>query len=257
LITFFIIKTKVQILTANYLKQDQYIIKMLVLIFDTETTGLPQTKTINQQTLGKWPHIVQFSYIIFDTELNEIVSSKDYIIKQKEGIVIPEDSIKIHGISNEISQEKGDHIEIILKEFFYYLREVDLIVAHNISFDRDMIMVELLRIIYSRAYPKQHIDAYKSDLHFLQNLTNIYCTLQEGVELCNIKAIDKYGREYVKWPKLSELHQKLFKTIPNNLHNSFIDILVTLRCFMKLKFDNDLVFTSSKFNNMTKELQLF
>ena len=255
--TFFIIKIKVQILTANYLKQDKHIIKMLVLIFDTETTGLPQTKTINQQTLGKWPYIVQFSYIIFDTELNEIVSSKDYIIKQKDGVVIPEDSIKIHGITNEISQEKGENIEIILKEFFYYLREVDITVAHNISFDRDMIMVELLRIIYGRAYPKDHIDAYKSDLHFLQNLTNIYCTLQEGVELCNIKAIDKYGKEYVKWPKLSELHQKLFKIIPNNLHNSFIDILVTLRCFMKLKFDNDLVLTSPKFNSMTKELQLF
>ena len=257
MITFFIIKTKVQILTANYLKQDQHIIKMLVLIFDTETTGLPQTKTINQQTLGKWPHIVQFSYIIFDTELNEIVSSKDYIIKQKEGIVIPEDSIKIHGISNEISQEKGDHIEIILKEFFYYLREVDLIVAHNISFDRDMIMVELLRIIYSRTYPKQHIDAYKSDLHFLQNLTNIYCTLQEGVDLCNIKTTDKSGREYIKWPKLSELHEKLFGVVPKNLHNSFIDILVTLRCFMKLKFKNDLFITCPKFLKLAKELQLF
>jgi DNA polymerase III epsilon subunit-like protein len=213
---------------------------MLVLIFDTETTGLPKSKMINQQTLDKWPHIVQFSYIIFDTELNEIVSSKDYIIKQKNGLVIPEVSIKIHGISNEMSQEKGQDIEIILKEFFYYLRQVDLTVAHNISFDRDMIMVELLRIIYGRTYPKEHIDAYKSDLHFLQNITNIYCTLQEGVELCNIKTTDKFGKEYIKWPKLSELHQKLFGVIPNNLHNSFIDILVTLRCFMKLKFDKDI-----------------
>jgi len=230
---------------------------MLVLIFDTETTGLPKSKMINQQTLGKWPHIVQFSYIIFDTELNEIVSSKDYIIKQKNGLVIPEVSIKIHGISNEMSQEKGQDIEIILKEFFYYLRQVDLTVAHNISFDRDMIMVELLRIIYGRTYPKEHIDAYKSDLHFLQNLTNIYCTLQEGVELCNIKTTDKFGKEYIKWPKLSELHQKLFGVIPNNLHNSFIDILVTLRCFMKLKFKNDLVLTSPSFCHMIKSLELF
>ena len=229
---------------------------MRVLIFDTETTGLPQTKNINQKTLGKWPNVVQFSYIIFDTELNEIVSSKDYIIKQKEGVVIPEVSINIHGISNEMSQEKGENIEIILKEFFYYLRQVDLIVAHNISFDRDMIMVELLRIIYGRTYPKEHIDAYKSDLHFLQNLTNIYCTLQEAVELCNIKAIDKYGREYVKWPKLSELHQKLFGVIPNNLHNSFIDILVTLRCFMKLKFENDLYITCKNFKNIIDDNNL-
>ena len=230
---------------------------MIVLIFDTETTGLPKSKMINQETLANWPHIVQFSYIIFDTELNEIVSSKDYIIKQKNGVIIPEDSIKIHGITNKMSREKGEDIEIILNEFFCYLRKVDVTVAHNISFDRDMIMVELLRIIYDRPYPKEDIDVYKSDLHFLQNLTNIYCTLQEAVDLCNIKAIDKYGREYVKWPKLSELHQKLFKTIPNNLHNSFIDILVTLRCFMKLKFDTDLYITCENFNKMTKELKLF
>jgi DNA polymerase III epsilon subunit-like protein len=91
---------------------------MKFLIFDTETTGLSQTKIINQETLNKWPHIVQFSYIIYDME-NGIIVSKDCIIKLN-GIIIPEDSTKIHGISNEISKEKGENIEIILKEFFYY-----------------------------------------------------------------------------------------------------------------------------------------
>ena len=64
---------KEQILTVNDLKFTQNIIKMKVLIFDTETTGLPQTRNINQETLHQWPHIVQFSYVIFDTELNDII----------------------------------------------------------------------------------------------------------------------------------------------------------------------------------------
>lgn len=228
---------------------------MKFLIFDTETTGLSQTKIINQETLSKWPHIVQFSYIIYDMK-NGIIVSKDCIIKLN-GITIPEDSTKIHGISNKISQEKGENIEIILKEFFYYLREVDFLVGHNISFDINMIIVELLRIIYGRLYPKEHIDAYKYDLHFLQNFKNIFCTLTQSIELCAIKATDKFGKEYNKWPKLSELHQKLFGTTPNNLHNSFIDILVTLRCFIKLKFDNDLSKTSREFNKLTNELEIF
>jgi len=228
---------------------------MKVLIFDTETTGLSQTKIISQETLNKWPNIVQFSYIIFDTKLNKIIVSKDCIIKLT-GITIPEESTKIHGISNEISQEKGEHIEIILKQFFYYLRDVDMLVGHNISFDINMIIVELLRIIYGRLYPKEHIDAYKSDLHFLQNFKNIFCTLKESIELCGIKTIDKFGKEYDKWPKLEELHQKLFGVVPNNLHNSFIDILVTLRCFMKLKFQCDLFKISPEFIKLMTDFHI-
>ena len=228
---------------------------MKFLIFDTETTGLAQTKIINQETLNKWPHIVQFSYIIYDME-NGITVSKDCIIKLN-GITIPEESTKIHGISNKISQEKGENLEVVLKEFFYYLREVDFLVGHNIAFDINMIIVELLRIIYGRLYPKEHIDAYKHDLHFLQNFKNVFCTLKQSVELCGLKAIDKFGKEYEKWPKLSELHEKLFGVVPKNLHNSFNDILVTLRCFIKLKFKNDLCETSPEFIKLTNELKLF
>ena len=57
---------------------------MRVLIFDTETTGLPLSKLLSQDTLHLWPHIVQFSYIIYDTDLNSIVEVLDYIIKMKK-----------------------------------------------------------------------------------------------------------------------------------------------------------------------------
>ena len=108
-----------------------------------------------------------------------------------------------------------------------------------------------------RLYPKDHIDAYKYDLHFLQNFKNVFCTLKQSIELCAIKTTDKFGKEYDKWPKLSELHEKLFGVVPNNLHNSFNDILVTLRCFIKLKFNNDLCKTSREFNKLTNGLQIF
>jgi DNA polymerase III epsilon subunit-like protein len=38
-----------------------------------------------------------------------------------------------------------------------------------------------------------------------------------------------------KFPRLSELHQVLFGNIPENLHNSLIDVLVCLRCFLKIR----------------------
>jgi DNA polymerase III epsilon subunit-like protein len=212
---------------------------MKVLIFDTETTGLPKTKIISQDTLDKWPHIVQFSFIIFDTETNSLDMTQDFIIRMSSDIQIPQESTNIHGITNEISREKGINIEDALRQFFYSLRNVELLVGHNVSFDINMIYIELLRIIYVKKYPEDHISAYKYDLHFLTNFKNIYCTMQETIDLCAIKANDKFGREYNKFPKLVELHQHLFGTTPSSLHNSLIDILVTLRCFVQLKYKID------------------
>jgi DNA polymerase III epsilon subunit-like protein len=230
---------------------------MRILVFDTETTGLPKSKIMNPDTLNLWPHTVQFSYVIYDTNLNDIIVSSDKIVKLKDGITMPEDSIKIHGITNEISQKNGINIESIINEFFSHLRNVDLLVGHNVSFDINMIKVELLRLIYEAKFISENeVKECKYNLHFLTNYKNICCTLQESIDLCNIKAIDKFGKEYTKFPKLLELHQKLFESTPNNLHNSFNDILVTLRCFMKLKHDIDLNEKCNKFIKISKDIQL-
>ena len=232
---------------------------MRVLVFDTETTGLPSSKFINPDALNLWPHIVQFSYVMYDTELNDIVKTSDTIVKVKEDIIISEESTKIHGITNDISKRNGSHIVLILKNFFDNFRNSDLLVGHNISFDINMVKVELLRLIYecNLNISEDEIKSYKYDLHFLTNYKNIFCTLQGSVELCNIKSINKFGKEYIKFPKLLELHQKLFESTPNNLHNSFNDILVTLRCYMKLKYNIDLNEKCNKFIETTKAIQLF
>jgi hypothetical protein len=39
-----------------------------------------------------------------------------------------------------------------------------------------------------------------------------------------------------KFPTLAELYTKLFEQpLPENMHNSIIDVLVCLRCFLKLR----------------------
>ena len=48
---------------------------MKVLVFDTETTGLPQRdeygKSPSLYDTKKWPYIIQFSYILYDTDKNK------------------------------------------------------------------------------------------------------------------------------------------------------------------------------------------
>jgi len=214
---------------------------MRVLVFDTETTGLPKSKIISPDTLDQWPHIVQFSYIIYDTELMCMVEVFDYIAKMKANVIIPAESTAIHGITNVISEKIGIPIEEILNEFFYYIQTVDTIVGHNISFDVDMIKIELLRMIYSGKLSHGKNMACKQNLHYITNFKNIRCTMKESVNLCQIPAIDRFGKSYLKYPRLIELYKKLFDTEPNNLHNALNDILVTLRCFIKINFKKDIL----------------
>ena len=160
---------------------------MKVLVFDTETTGLPETKIINPITLHQWPHIVQFSYVIYDSSLNNIVESKDYIVKLPESILIPEDSTKIHGITNDMSTSRGVPLNLILDEFFSYLREgVDNLIGHNIEFDINAIKVSLLRLINCDSLTKEQLKKYKYDLHYITNYINISCTMKDSIKFCNI-----------------------------------------------------------------------
>ena len=232
---------------------------MKVLIFDTETTGLPLTRIINPDTLRLWPHIVQLSYIMYDDSTNDIVVMEDNIIKIASDVVISEGSSAIHGITSDISQTKGVNLGSALNGFFDALKKADVLVGHNVSFDINIVDVELLRMIYDSPpeISAKELTLIKTKLFLLRNYKNIYCTMRNSIELCAIKVVGKTGREYNKFPRLNELHQKLFDTTPNNLHNSLNDILVTLRCYAMMMLNKDIYKTCDKFTTISTEQHIF
>ena len=59
--------------------------------------------------------------------------------------------------------------------------------------------------------------------------------------------------QYKKFPRLDELYFTLFGTVPENLHNSIIDTLVCLRCFLKIKMNQDIHIV--KYNHMLKSVR--
>lgn len=221
---------------------------MRTLVFDSETTGLSKTQIISPSTIHLWPHVVQFSYIVFDTESNKIVKIKDSIIKVPDGFIITEENAKIHGINTEISLAKGVDLLPVLEEFFTDFDSADHIVGHNVSFDINMIKAELQRLIMNSFNEK--LQEYLTKIN---TSTKFYCTMQETIELCAIELKDKYGRSYKKFPKLVELYQKMFGVTPKNLHNSLNDVIVCLRCFIKLKYEIDIVERSEEVKQMIKD----
>ena len=219
---------------------------MLLLIFDTETTGLPKSKNISKEDLPLWPYVVQFSYILFNTDTKQIEKIVNEIIKIPLKIDISEEASTIHGITKEKTQKKGFDINTMILEMASDIIAVDLIVGHNITFDMNMLLVETMRLSLNAVYTYKQ----KKYTDFAQRLKkmNTFCTMGTNIELCSIKTISKKdGKEYNKFPKLVELHQTLFSTIPPNLHNSLMDVLVCLRCYMYVKEDIDLLIVDNMF----------
>ena len=214
---------------------------MLITTIDTETTGLSKAKMITQQTLHLWPHIVQLSYVVYDNSTNTVIKTVDYIIKIPDNIVISEENSKIHGITDIMSKTQGVNLTEVLSEFMEDYNKSDIIIAHNMEFDINVIKVEIMRNIYSNLLPINEKETHEQNLKCLKTSTKLCCTMQESIEICNIKAVRKDGTEFVKFPTLSELHKHLFNISPKNLHNSLNDVLICLRCYYKLQFDIDLV----------------
>lgn len=207
---------------------------MRVLVFDTETTGLPEGYPSFYDT-AKWPHVVQLSYSLYDCTLEKIIIENDHIISVGDDVVITPKSIKMHKITKEISQNKGIPIERALESFNVCLECADVIMAHNYSFDKRMLIVEHIR----SANRAQNIRNYalKNQKQLFPSYKKEFCTMKASKDLCNIKAISsKDGEEYIKFPTLSELHQKLFGVLPDQtaIHNSLIDVRLCLKCGLDL-----------------------
>tara|TARA_A100001015_G_C15035286_1_gene735807 strand:+ start:2593 stop:3246 length:654 start_codon:yes stop_codon:yes gene_type:complete len=215
---------------------------MKVLVFDTETTGLPINKP-EISDVNKWPHVIQLSHILYDTDNDIIIDCHDDIIKLDDKINISVESIKIHGITRSQSKRKGIDICHALDKFNEIFLKADIIVAHNISFDIKMIMVELLRNNKQQIYFNlQGYDMKK------------YCTMKNSVNICKILKTRNNGNTYYKFPRLSELHTKLFKTHPNGTHDSMADVLICLRCYCKIVNNNDVI---KKCNSLKKLYDMY
>ena len=189
-----------------------YKILLMYLFFDTETTGLPKNWKAPVTDLNNWPRLVQLAYLSYDND-GSLISNGDYIIKPS-GFTIPLETSRIHGITTEKANSEGHDLLLVLKNFQSLINQADYLVAHNMSFDEKIVGAEFLR----NKLPNS-IDGKRK-----------ICTMQSATNFCAING--PYG---YKWPKLSELHYKLFRTSFEEAHNASVDISATAKCFWELK----------------------
>jgi len=184
----------------------------MYLFFDTETTGLPKNWKAPVTDLNNWPRLVQLAYLYYDKNGNKI-SGGDHIIKP-EGFTIPAEASRIHGITNDKANQEGKPLLTVLQDFLSLINQAEHLVAHNMSFDEKIVGAEFLR------------NNMKDSVATKKKI----CTMQSTTNFCALNG--PYG---YKWPKLSELHYKLFRTGFEEAHNAAVDITVTAKCFWELK----------------------
>lgn len=216
---------------------------MKILVFDTETTGLPE-KDASIYDFEKWPYIIQISAILYDLSTNQTIIYDNYI-KIDNSINIPPESFEKHNLTHEFLNKNGINIIPALREFNKLVYRSDLIIGHNISFDKRLVFVECLR---------NNLTQYFTKFRGRQQIRKPeYCTMRKTTNICKLSAISKRtGKPFRKTPSLLELYSFLFpeETIPKDLHNSLVDILVTFRCYMKVEQNIDIVETNEKIKNL-------
>ena len=188
---------------------------MKLLFFDTETTGLPTHRSMSAMTRkGVWPDIVSIAWIQTDTD-GVILASEYYIIKP-DGWTIPEEATFIHKISHELATKNGHGLKYIMNKFYTVARSSNVIISHNMRFDRNVINNALIWRL-NRSIPC--MDFWEKRL---------FCTMKHGSKL------SVTGKN--KFPKLSELYHFVFGIYydEQHLHNALNDTQVLKECFFKL-----------------------
>jgi DNA polymerase-3 subunit epsilon len=184
---------------------------IVILVLDTETTGLPARRNASYTELSVWPRIVTVSWAVFRSR-NDCVSHKHFIVRP-DGFRIPPAATQIHGISHARAQRDGQPLAAVLEVLRAEVGQLGpkSLVCHNVAFDRPIVLAEILR---TGMQPQ-----------FLERLPT-YCTMEATTDYCAIP-----GMRGFKYPSLRELYAKLFGRPMQGAHNAAQDVLACAECF--------------------------
>ena len=124
---------------------------MKYLFFDTETNGLPKNYKAPHTDTDNWPQTVQIAWTITDAK-GRVQKSQEFLIKPTFELNL--EAQKTHGKTLEELNEKGVDIKDALLAFKLDILACEYIVAHNIGFDRPIILAEFHRNEIKTAFDK-------------------------------------------------------------------------------------------------------
>lgn len=188
----------------------------LIMVFDTETTGLPpctwnmgKRVMVDPMLHEQWRtcRIVQIAWSLH-MEDGVCIERECHVIKPS-GFTIPEASTRVHGITNREAEMDGIEATTVYERFLQAVQRSRTLVAHNIDFDINVVHSELSRYGFQ--------DGVKKLLSLPAH--------------CTMKMNTSHGQ---KWPKLAELYERLFKEKPSISHRADADVKQCARIYFHL-----------------------
>ena len=181
------------------------------LLFKLNTTGLPKRWYAPVTDIDNWPRMVQLAWIVIDNQGN-VAEEGDYIIKP-EGFEIPFQAFRIHGITTASAIDEGVNLTTALSIFNGLLNRSKNIVAYNLNFDQKVLGAEYIRMeIPTTLFHKKKVNI-----------------MERAVSFCRLPGLIDY-----KYPKLTELYQKLFHKNYRLTHDALLDLRATEKCFREM-----------------------
>lgn len=183
------------------------------LIFDTETTGIVVRDRPPEDP--QQPDLVQLGMLLVETDDWSPRARHAMLVHLADGVSIEAGARKAHGISEEDCQRYGVPPMVAGSLFNQLCLQADLLVAHNIAFDRIIMQTVLHRL------------GGKPDR--MEGLRQI-CTMQESTEILKLPGrFDSY-----KWPSLSEAYRHFTEREIEGAHDALVDSQACLDVFRAL-----------------------
>jgi DNA polymerase III epsilon subunit-like protein len=176
-----------------------------ILLVDTETNGLPRNRYAPISEIGAYPAILQLSWAIYAVEEGKLIrkEGRDVGIALDPSIPWDTGAAKIHKLS-EVEARHGTPARTALHELRAALYSVDMVVAHNLAFDKS--------VIRAAGYRAASLCEDDSNLRSIWNThAKEFCTMLHTRDILQIPASAAQAKYKdlgpYKSPKLGELYE--------------------------------------------------
>jgi DNA polymerase III epsilon subunit-like protein len=191
----------------------------LYLFLDTETTGVPRTRSAPPAAIRRWPRLVQIAWAAYD-ESGTCLGTEAHLVCPSD-FIVPAAATRIHGISTARARLDGKPLGWVIERFLCAVAEYGrVLVGHNVTFDRNVIAAEMYRLGYQKETVEKEFYATRS-----------LCLMRTTTDFCHLPG--RFGTP--KYPRLTELHRKLFGEDVHACHSALADMEASARCFFRLR----------------------
>jgi len=191
-----------------------------IIFYDCETCGLPIWKEPSYSY--KQPHLVQLAAILCNADTRKVINTMDVII-EPNGWEIPQETIDVHGITNEMALKVGIPEQKALEQFLELCGDADR-VAYNKTFDQRIIRIATKRYSTNEVIEKW---AIKDNFHCAMMLA-------KPIVKCPAKTKGKF-----KTPKLQEAYKHFFGEEFEGAHSAMADAEACMKVYWACIGDED------------------